>query len=237
MRRVAAWIVLLLSVEVVGCSDRLPGKPIEPAAPTPKEAFDRLVAKNCAGCHGDKGRLGAAPPLNDPVFLAIVPDAVLTKVVREGRPGTLMPAFLKEKGGPLTAEEVAIVAGGMKKFWSAKKADGIPPYLQKGVGEVAAGAKVFARACAGCHGKDGEGQAEERTGEVRRRIHDPAFLGLLSDQALRRLIITGRPDLGMPDYSEGKSREKGHQPLGDREVTDLAALLASWRQTNGGGKP
>ena len=46
----------------------------------------------------------------------------------------------------------------------------------------------------------GEGGAhgEKRIGA----INDPAFLALISDQALRRYAITGRPDLGMPDYAD-----------------------------------
>lgn len=227
MRRALACIVLALA----GCADvRLPGRPAEPEKPAPREAFERLFATNCAGCHGDGGTLGAAPPLNDPTFLAIVPDGVLRMVISEGREGTLMPAFAKENGGALTKDEVAILAGGMKKYWrAAKAAEGMPKYRQTGIGEVAAGAKVFARACAGCHGDNGQGT--KAAGAIR----EPALLGLLSDQVLRRLVITGRPDLGMPDYAEGKGREKGFRPLSDREVTDLVALLESWRQSDGGG--
>ena len=39
--------------------------------------FATLYGRNCAGCHGADGKFGPAPPLNDPLFLAIVPDAVL----------------------------------------------------------------------------------------------------------------------------------------------------------------
>src|SRR5262249_48393741 len=125
--------------------------------------------------------------------------------------------------------EVELLAGGLKKYWgAARSSEGIPAYLAAGNGDAAAGAKVFARACAGCHGDRGQGT--EKVGGIR----DPAFLGLVSDQLLRRLIITGRPDLGMPDYAEGKGREKGFRPLSEREVTDLAALLAGWRRTDEG---
>src|SRR5205085_1734642 len=51
---------------------------------------------------------------------------------------------------------------------------------------------VFRRACAACHGTHGQGAEED--GRRRRTIHDPTFLALISDQALRRLVITGRPD-------------------------------------------
>ena len=64
--------------------------------------------------------------------------------------------------------------------------------------------QVFARACASCHGEQGQGGIYD--GDRRKpagAINVPEFLALLSDQALRRLIITGRPDLGMPDCSDG----------------------------------
>jgi cytochrome c oxidase cbb3-type subunit 3/ubiquinol-cytochrome c reductase cytochrome c subunit len=56
-------------------------------------------------------------------------------------------------------------------------------------------------------------------------INNPAFLALISDQALRRTIITGRPDLGMPAYDR-----KGGQALTPADVDDLVALLRYWRQ-------
>ena len=49
--------------------------------------------------------------------------------------------------------------------------------------------------CAGCHGEQGRG------GEKVGAINSPALLALLSDQILRRYIITGRPDPDRPDLS------------------------------------
>ena len=62
------------------------------------------------------------------------------------------------------------------------------------------GLKVFARACASCHGDRGQGRQSD--GKSVGAINDPDFLALISDQALRRYVITGRLDLGMPDYAD-----------------------------------
>jgi hypothetical protein len=86
---------------------------------------------------------------------------------------------------------------------------------------------VFARACAGCHGSQGQGgkHGERQVGA----INDPAFLALISDQALRRYAITGRPDLGMPAFDGKDGRSPDFRPLSSSEIQDLVALLAYWR--------
>jgi mono/diheme cytochrome c family protein len=193
--------------------------------------FDTLYRARCAGCHGADGRLGPAPPLNDPLFLAIVPDEELLRVIRDGRvvgPGqkTPMPAFAREKGGPLTARQVEALANGVKARWGgAPPEETPPPYLApKETGDKERGAKLFDLACSACHGDDGRGG--ERAGAV----HDRAFLALISDQALRRIIITGRHDLGMPEWSNDEWRSPKFQSLTSGQINDLVALLASWRQ-------
>ena len=91
-------------------------------------------------------------------------------------------------------------------------------------------AQVYQRACAGCHGPNGTGS--EQNGSIRRAINVPAFLSLISNQALRRIIITGRPDLGMPTYAEKNGRPADFQPLTTAEIDDLVSLLAAWRTTS-----
>jgi mono/diheme cytochrome c family protein len=221
-----------------GCN--WPGKPDPAARPKPADEvldFTVLYEQNCSGCHGAEGKLGPAPPLNDPLFLSIVPDAELLRVVREGRPGTPMPAFAKEQGGPLTDAQVKVLARGIKPRWgkqgtSKKEA---PPYLAPGRGSAKEGEKVFMRACAVCHGDEGKGI--EKEGQFTLRINDPAFLALISDQALRRYVITGRPDLGMPNYAGKRPEESDFEPLSSREVTDVVAWMSSWApERPGAGK-
>jgi mono/diheme cytochrome c family protein len=226
----------LLVVLAAGCD--LPGQPRASDRPVRADRvldFATLYGQNCAGCHGADGKLGPAPPLNDPLFLAIVPDAVLLRVVEEGRPGTPMPAFSRGKGGPLTDAQVRLLAEGIKPRWAPARPahPEVPPYSvaegePSGTGDAARGREVFGRACACCHGPRGEGgdpKAQEAGA-----INDTAFLSLISDQALRRYVITGRPDLGMPDCTEKGDRPDDFRPLTSAEVDDLVALLARWRR-------
>jgi mono/diheme cytochrome c family protein len=152
-----------------------------------------------------------------------------------------MPAFAIDKGGGLTAEQIKILIKGIKEHWGSDQSapSEAPPYLLTKSGPDGAasgnkdeGAKVFARACACCHGDHGQGgrYGGKTDGKSIGAINDPVFLALISNQALRRYVITGRVDFGMPDYADGKGRPEGFKPLTSEEVTDVVALLASWRQ-------
>ena len=259
----SSWIcfLILLSVFTVGC-----GKPNPADRPVPADQvldFAVLYGQNCAGCHGGDGKLGPAPPLNDPLFRAIVPEQELHDLITSGRKNTLMPAFAQQNGGLLTAAQIQVLvkqikgipykivakqeggvakslivpdAGGIVPHWGrpATPPKGAPSYHAQspgskgsGAGNKERGAPVFARACATCHGDRGQGIS--RGGETARTINDPVFLALISNQTLRRYAITGRPDLGMPGYAEARPDNSHFVPLTDQEVTDLVALLASWR--------
>ncbi len=214
-----------------------PGKPNpddRPKTPGQIVDFDVLFRHRCSGCHGADGKLGPAPPLNDPLFLEIISVADIEKIVRDGRHGTPMPAFARSSGGTLTDAQIKILAEQIPARWkSDKKPESPPPAYRLAssdeaggtVGDAKRGEALFERACAECHGEQGDGEFSEAGA-----INDPAFLGLISDQALRRIIITGRPDLGMPTYAESEGRPSDYQPLTSDEINDLVALLASWRQ-------
>lgn len=231
------WRLLpLLAALAAGCD--LPGRPDPADRPVPADQvkdFGTLYARHCAGCHGADGKLGPAPPLNDPVFLAIVPDEELLRVITEGRAVTPaqkspMPAFARDRGGPLTAAQVKALAEGIKERWGPTRPESqsLPPYLAPAGAHSAneeGGARVFARACAGCHGRQGQGRKD---GE--RQINNQAFLALISDQAIRRYVITGRPDLGMPAFDGANGRPPEFRPLSSAEIDDLVALLRHWRR-------
>jgi mono/diheme cytochrome c family protein len=226
-------LVTLSLLLVAGCG--LPGEPSEADRPVPADKvmdFAVLYQTRCAGCHGADGKLGPAPPLNDPIFRAIVSEAELRRVISEGRtvtPGqkSPMPAFAREMGGPLTGDQVKVLAEGIKKHWGPPASGSLPKYLSptgdKG-GDDKKGAHVFARACASCHGPEGRG---ERDGQplAGGAINNREFLALISDQALRRIVITGRPDLGMPAYNH-----PDRPRVTDVEIDHLVALLRHWRR-------
>src|SRR5207237_350800 len=150
------------------------------------------------------------------------------RIEREGHEHNTEVQVLKE-GEKSTLEQVSKVEDRSPK-WDIPPAlaKAAPPYLAPKSGDSKRGAKVFDRACMVCHGEKGKGDKKDD----RLVINHPAFMGLISDRALRRIAITGRPDLGMPNYAEtGPNRERGaFKPLTADEITDLVAFLASWRR-------
>lgn len=146
----------------------------------------------------------------------------------------------KREGNEVKLEIVREATGILPKWGPAGQAFAMPPpsYLAPadkpgGAGRLKQGAEVFARACATCHGSDGQGI--EQQDRPRLKINDGAFLALISDQALRRFVITGRPDLGMPRYDESIGRAPDFEPpLTAQETADVVELLASWRQGGSG---
>ncbi len=228
--RIARGLVYCVAIAtfVSGC-----GKP-DPAdrflRPEEVTDFAVLFGKNCSGCHGMDGQLGPAPALNDPMFQAIVSNEQLAKVVTEGRAGTLMPAFDRSHGGPLTSEQIQIIVDGIRKEWAGGSAGQVdlPDYEVSpddpaglANGNIERGRVTFAAACASCHGEGGTGDEAGR----KLAIHS---LGLLtSDQSLRRTIITGRPDLDMPNHIDvGKTSSLG-RGLTKEEIVDLAVYVRS----------
>jgi len=215
---------IVLAVSLTGC-DLVPGRAgareSRDGVAAPVAAFHTLYDQQCAGCHGRDGRRGAARPLNDPVYLAIVPAERIRQVIADGVPGTAQPAHAREAGGTLAGEQIESLVQGLRTAWSrpdALRGDTIPAYAAP-LGDPERGGGVYATACASCHGASGAG------GPKARSIVDASYLALVSDQHLRTTVIAGRPDLGMPDW-RGQIAGRALSPA---EVSDVVAWLATKR--------
>jgi len=228
LRYLGATVVLALFV-LAGCSSP-PGQPqkgSEVLAPNEIADFATLYSQNCAGCHGAEGRGGAAIALADPVYLAIADETVMRKVIANGVSGTSMPAFAESSGGMLTDKQIDVIAKEIRSRWSRPGIlNGITPpaYAAKSTGNPKQGEVAYGTYCASCHGTQGQGGAKGSA------ITNDSFLALVSDQGLRTIVITGRPELGAPDW-RGNVLGK---PMSDQEITDVVAWLASRRAQNPG---
>jgi len=232
-RLIVTAAATLLIVGLSASCDRLPGKPNEAARwkrPTEVVDFNHLYAENCSGCHGADGRLGAARPLNDSLYLALVNDESLRQVITQGVPTTAMPAFAQQQGGNLTDKQIDILVDEIRSRWARSDqltTATLPAYESEKVlksGDVNRGLIVYQTYCAQCHDAGGRGDPK---GGV---IVDPNYLALVSDQSLRTTVIVGRSDLRKPDWRDNIPG----RPMSPQEISDVVAWIASHRAQNGG---
>jgi cytochrome c oxidase cbb3-type subunit III len=216
--------VSLSAFALWGCASA-PGRPVPgdtPIVPSEILDFNALYGANCAGCHGDNGKGGAAIALADPVYLAIADDAVVRRATADGISGTSMPAFAQSAGGMLTDKQIEAIVRGIREHGAqpdALRGANPPPYSSSAAGDPSRGSFVYTEYCSSCHGAGGRG------GPKASSIVDGSFLALLNDQELRTIAIVGRPDLGAPDW-RGNIPGK---PMSSQEISDVVAWLASQR--------
>jgi mono/diheme cytochrome c family protein len=222
-RRAGFVLAAIIASLALGCGEAASKMGTESAVPGayPNEEFRTLFADNCAACHGERGKGGAAIALNDPLYLAIADDAVIRNAIINGGPGTASPAFGQTAGGLLKDEQIATLVRGIRAWARPEVLNGVqlPRYAAEGAGEAARGGKDFQTFCASCHGADGTGT------KLAGSIVDPSFLSLVSDRDLRTIVIVGRPELGAPDWRN----DVAGQPMSDEQITDVVAWLATHR--------
>jgi cytochrome c oxidase cbb3-type subunit III len=219
MRPLAQVLLASLVAVSTGCEHApgYPGSPIE--RPNEVADFGRLYSENCAACHGANGQNGPAIDLANSEYQALVDNATLRKWISSGMPGTEMPAFAQSAGGMLTDAQVNALIDGMRKRWSqlsVSPGPTPPPYAQTQTGDAHSGEQTYQARCAACHAASHQ------------QITSPDYLALVGDQALRSMIIAGRPDIGQPDWSHLGPGGAG-PPLSATDVDNIVAYLASMR--------
>jgi mono/diheme cytochrome c family protein len=211
------WAVACLAILLFSCGHRTE----QYVLPDNVTDFAALYGTNCAGCHGPDGRNGAARPLNDPLYLALIGKEKLRDVIANGVPRTAMPAFAQNAGGTLTDQQVSLLANQIEQRWSRAQDFGgvaLPPYSAD-LGDADRGEAVFRTYCLKCHADDKPATS----------IFDPAFLSLVSDQSLRTTVIAGRVDRSSPDWRQ----DAADRALTLEEICDVVAWLASHRTPPG----
>jgi cytochrome c oxidase cbb3-type subunit 3 len=180
-----------------------------------------LFAERCAACHGFNGQGGVGIPLALPDFLAVADNDYLTKTIRLGRPGRVMPAF-----PDLSPDEVHALIGFMRR-WRPEipvpAADATPAN-----GDPARGRQLFQTNCVRCHRAGGKGGQGTGVTFSRPRalpvmppaLDNPGFQAAASDQFLKRTLRRGRRGTPMPSFLQ--------QGLSGQDLDDIVSYLRTF---------
>ncbi len=190
----------------------------------------RLFVENCAVCHGvdGKGRVGAN--LTD--FPGISINAALIETIRMGVPGTRMPAWGEENGGPLTQNDLEDLAAYILVVFSGTEPLApLPTYQPEPVtpvpgvpGDPGAGSVVYQANCTACHGAQGQGG-----------IGGKLAKGWSGNEPLvyvQKVVGDGIPGSTMPAWLQANGG-----PLRAAEVADVSAYILTLRPATGIATP
>ncbi|MDE2237829.1 MAG: c-type cytochrome, partial [Elusimicrobia bacterium] len=166
-----------------------------------------LFAQHCAVCHGQEGLhpQHGVPTLHQPSVLAVADNNYYRQTITHGRAGTAMPAW----GGALTPTQIESLVRYIRS-WATPAPSAAS--LVAARGDAVQGKALFAKRCAGCHGRNGQGG-------IGNSLNGPAFLSIASKRFLRETIAWGRPHTAMPAAYGLKASD----------VADLSAAIQSWR--------
>lgn len=172
----------------------------------------------CIACHqaGGEGKVGFAPFIRNPHFLALTTDDFLRKSIVNGRPGTAMTPWAHLK--PVEIESlVAYLRSGEDS--RIKAVASVDP-ARKHPGDALSGKPLYTQYCASCHGPEAHGYAEGGPGPA---IGNSGFLAVASDDYIFQTVKHGRPGTAMRAFSGSR----GLANLADREIADIIAHLRS----------
>lgn len=226
MKYLGYFLLPIVAASLTGC-EWMPGRPkLADKRPEPHHitSFETLFNQNCRGCHGAGDNVSAVIPLDDPFYLQFLTKERLHEVITYGIKGTPMPAQALSQGGSLTDHQVEILVDGIMAWSTKQKPADFPPYSAP-LGNAVQGAATFGVSCGSCHGQDGKGIAGKAGSVI-----NHAYLGLVTDQYLRTIVLAGRSDLGCPTFQD---RVPG-RAMTNEEISDVVAWLASQRKNEFG---
>ena len=215
------WLVLLTTLVIVVFWRA----PVLAQDPTEEqlELGAQLFAENCAVCHGPngEGRVGAELSKDWP---SIRPDLRVKTAIEEGVPGSPMPAWSQENGGPLTDEEIEALTLYILSWETGGLPDlsPTPTFTPRPLitpvpdveGDPNRGAVLYAENCAVCHGPNAEGRVGVALGQD--------WPAIRPDLSIKTAIERGVPGSPMPAWSKANGG-----PLADEDINDIVAFILS----------
>jgi mono/diheme cytochrome c family protein len=177
-----------------------------------------LYVENCAVCHGvdGEGRVGATLAQ----FPGIQVEASLEQTIRQGVPGSVMPAWGEALGGPLSDQDIRdIAAYVVAAFGGTQPIEPLPTYSVPSIpplpnveGDPSLGAPVYQENCAVCHGAHGEGRIGAGLAKAWPAADPAAYI--------RQVVEEGIPGTTMPTWGQSRGG-----PLNDQQIANVAAYV------------
>lgn len=181
---------------------------------------EELYGRFCGTCHGtgeigrfDKFYKKFMPAIRSAAFLTVADSAYLANTIKDGRPGTLMPGWSKDKGG-LAESEISRIVDYLRAQSATMTAGStaLPPErLDSGYPER--GRVLYAQLCIGCHAPGG-------IGDLAPALANPSFQKYASAELMYRTIAFGRKNTAMPAF-----RAPSAGGLDDQAIIGLVAYL------------
>jgi ubiquinol-cytochrome c reductase cytochrome c subunit len=182
------------------------------------ERGGRLFIENCAVCHGEngQGRIGA----NLDNFAGIEVSVTISQTIRQGVPGSVMPAWGQANGGPLSDQDIAdITAYIIGAFGGTEPLAPLPTYQPPVIqplpdisGDPSAGAAIYQANCVMCHGEEGQGRIGRALAKEWPANQPAVYIaGLIRDG------VSGSP---MPAWEEGSGG-----PLTEKQIEDVTSYI------------
>ncbi|MCD6706331.1 MAG: c-type cytochrome [Thiobacillus sp.] len=181
-----------------------------------------LYGRHCAACHGENGDGGIGIPLSLNAFQAGASDDYLSKTIRHGRPGRVMPAFSK-----LDESEIKAIVRHVRSWNKGASVTYSGQYVK---GDPLHGKKLFAQYCAACHGADGEGGKGTGVTYSRPRdlpimapaLHNPGFLAAAPDAMIKATLMHGREGTPMMSFLK--------QGLKEKDIDDIVSYVREFEK-------
>ncbi|MEE2658498.1 MAG: c-type cytochrome [Candidatus Latescibacterota bacterium] len=178
--------------------------------------------RNCGMCHGHEavGKVGVAPSLSNPDFLALATDDFIRTTVREGRLGT---AMAPRRDVP--QQDVGRIIGYLRTLPGHDIEPVSLDVEYTASGDAQRGREHFSRYCSSCHGAKGGGYVERGTAPG---IGLPGFLHIATDAYIRETVRRGRVGTAMRSFTGSL----GLANLSDQDIQDIIVFLRTQDPAN-----
>jgi cytochrome c oxidase cbb3-type subunit 3 len=186
-----------------------------------------LFAQNCAVCHGADANGRVGPTLKKD-FPGIRVDLFLKETITNGVDGSVMPAWSKSKGGPMSDQDIDDVVAYLRSLARPTPVINVtPPPTQTNAplpaavatfpaGDLTRGTQVFAENCVVCHGDRGQGNI----GANLRKD----WPGIDPDKFIEATVARGVQGSKMPAWAQSNGG-----PLTNQQIADVTAYIRSFK--------